>query len=379
MRASRLPLAAVALSLAAALAAGLLQRESPDTATAAVSVATVARHVPAAGPALSGDEVAWGEAGVDGGLAVLRARPGEAPRRVFEAAPATGENRRRHFGGVPAGLAGSASRLAFVTGVDTCHADGDAVSCSGTVTARAGGPAGPFEPLAAGCRTGGYASVAADGDTVATAISYATCDGREVAQVRVKEGDGAERVVYSREDVAVIRQVAVAGGLIAWTESGSPGIQTTLVVRELASGREVARVRAADFVGGRSGYDAFDVDADGTIVALGGPQPRCYYTCVVWMRVGDLRPRVVSRRALGGRVAISGGRILVATQRRLHAHRLVVLSLKGRVLRTLDRFSRRRAPVGELVLDGRRAAWGVSGDPDGAAPGGPGAVLTTTF
>lgn len=205
------------------------------------------------------------------------------------------------------------------------------------------------------CETGGYVSVDVEGGTVAAALSYTHCAGRDGTEVWVREGEAQPRMVYRGDRLAAIRQVRLAGGLIGWTEDTSAGVQRTLVVRELGSGRERMRIGARRFIGRRTGFDGFDLAEDGTVVAAGsGLNRRCDSGCVVWLRTGDRRRRVLSRRAWAGQVAISGRHLAFATETRL-----LVTTLGGKRIATLDRFHRRRTPIGELVLDGRRAAWGV--------------------
>jgi hypothetical protein len=58
-------------------------------------------------------------------------------------------------------------------------------------------------------------------------------------------------------------------------------------------------------------------------------------------------------------VAAAGGRVAYATERGGHPDRLILAGLDGHKLRTLERHGRKRQPVGEVALTGRRAAWSV--------------------
>lgn len=149
-------------------------------------------------------------------------------------------------------------------------------------------------------------------------------------------------------------------------------------MRDIVTNQEYARIPGRRFVGGRGDYEGFDIDADGTVVATGGPQPYCYYQCLYRMRLDDRRPRLVSRRVYDARqAAVSDGRLLFSTTRRREPHRLVVTDLDGKVLHTLDHLSRARRPVEELVLEGRRAAWGLSTSIEELSRQGE--VVTATF
>lgn len=99
-----------AAALLAALAAGDGRAEAPP------------RHrvteIPAAGPALDGRAVVWGEEYADGSLAVIRRRAGGRPR-VLTRIPGTGEeDRYLSFSGLAGGL--TASDGHFVYGLLSC-------------------------------------------------------------------------------------------------------------------------------------------------------------------------------------------------------------------------------------------------------------------
>ena len=361
----------VALTVVLA-AAGWAAGRHPDAPRAAQRLPV--QQLAFAGPALAGDAVVWGEEYRDGSLAVIRRRPGSRPAVVHRIAAPTGKNRERHFLGLPGALSASAAWTAYGLDDAIVTSDGDSVSAEANARGFAARRGEGFHDVQPTCGGAAYIATASDGDATAFGQTSADCDGRAGARVWLLERDAAPRLIYqSAEAHTGLRQVQLAGGWIAWSEGGSGAGDTQISVADRTSGTIVARLRPRDFAGGRS-FMAFDIDADGTVVALSGPQPRCYYVCVSWLNLRDRRAHTIARRALDGSVAIAGGRIAYVSQRRLFARRLIVARRDGRVVRRLGRFGRSPRPIGDLALTSRRVAWAVLHRDGDVVPGAPGSI-----
>jgi hypothetical protein len=334
------------------------------------------QHLAFAGPALAGGAVLWGEEYRDGSLAVIRERAGGRAAVVHRIAAPTGNNRERGFLGVPGALSASSTWTAYGLDDAIVTSHGDSVSSEANARGFAARGGAAFRDLLPACGGAGYIATASEGDALAIGQAGADCGGRSATRVWLFEGDAAPRLIYqSAETYVGLRQVQLAGPWVAWSEGGSGGGDTQITIADRASGAVVARLRPRDFAGGRS-FSAFDIDADGTVVALSGPQPRCYYVCVSRLNLRDRRSHTITRRAMDGSVAISGGRIAYVSRRGLFPRRLIVARRDGRVLRRLGRFGRSRRPIGDLALTRRRVAWAVvRGDGD-VVPGARGSIHT---
>jgi hypothetical protein len=346
--------------------------DDPQRATRSADAGPVQR-LAAAGPALGDRSIVWGEEYRDGSLAVVRKRLGQRAEVIRRIAAPNGKDRQRSFLGVPGALSASEHWIAY--GLDDAKvvADGDSVSIEANARAFASRNGGAFRDVLPQCDGAAYISTASDGDGVAIGQPGATCDGKFATRVWLIEGGEPPRLIYeSAEEHVGMRQVQLAGPWIAWSEGGSGGGDTKITVARRATGEVVSRLTTKDFAGGH-GFSAFDIDDDGNVVALSGPQPRCYYVCVTVRSVTGQTTRTISRRAIGGKVAIAGGRIAYVGQRRLHPTRLIITRLDGRVVRRLDRFGRSRRPLHDLALTDDRVAWAVlksAGDEVPDAPGG---------
>jgi hypothetical protein len=324
--------------------------------------ATPQRGLAAAGPALAGSAVVWGEERGDGSLAVVRRAAGGRARVVHRIAAPKGKHRRRAFGGVPGGLSASSTWIAYAQDDATVEVDGDSVSSEVDVRAYGSRNGGPFRDLLPGCGGAAYISTASEGDAVAIGQSSGECGGRDAGRVWLIEGQSPPRLLYESADPYLsIRQVQLAGPWLAWSEGGTGAGDTKITVVDRASGAVAAHYEPTDFAGGRT-FRAFDIDAAGNVAALSGPQPRCYYVCVTVRNVKGGARRTITRRAIDRTVAIAGGRIAYASQRHGLARRIVVTRLDGTVVRRLGRFGRSRQPIHDLALTPRRVAWAVVQD-----------------
>jgi hypothetical protein len=334
------------------------------------------QNLAAAGPALADRSIFWGEEYRDGSLAVVQKPLGGSPAVIHRIPAPEQRDHDRSFLGVPGALSASAHWVAY--GMDDAKVTGDGDSISSEANSRAFGSfdGGPFRDLLPDCDGAAYISTASDGPDVAIGQPGARCGGKEATRVWLIEGAASPRVIYeSTEEYVGMRQVQLAGPWVAWSEGGSGGGDEIITVADKATGTTVARYTTKDFAGGH-GFSAFDLDEKGNVVALSGPQPRCYYVCVTVRNIRGSSKRTISRRAIDGSVAIAGGRIAYVGQRRLRPTRIVVTNLRGRVIRRLDRFSRSRRPMHDLALTADRIVWAVLKSDGDAVPGAPGSIRT---
>ncbi len=330
----------------------------------------------AAGPALAGDAIVWGQQRRDGSLAVLRKPLGRPPRVLHRIPALKARNRVRSFSGLPGALSASTGWVAYGLNDATVQVDGDSFGVESSVRAFGSRGGGRFRSLLPRCDGAAYIATASEGDAVLIGQAGARCGGRDGTRVWLIEGARAPRLLYeSRERGLGMRQVQMAGTWVAWSEGGHGVGDERITVAERASGKVVARYTTKDFAGGR-GFRAFDIDDEGNVVALSGPQPRCYYDCVTVRNIRANTKRTISHRASHGSVAIAAGRIAFVERRRLWPRRIVLTDLSGRVLRHLDRFGRARRPLGDLALSRDRIAWAVLRGERDAAPGAPGSIET---
>lgn len=278
----------------------------------------------AAGPTITGDSVAWGTEYSDGSGAVK-----VDGRIVARFERMTGEGERRQFGGVPGALSASPTRMAYALNesrtIDT--GDGDSIGSEAHVVPFLSVNGSPFvNPL--GC-TGAYVSTAVDGDTVVLGvIGEQPCGGVYL--------DG--RKIDARGES---RQVRIAGPYVAWLDSVG---DDRITVADRATGAVIKAFTGA--------WQVFDIDERGTIVAAG----RRLET----FSLANPRPRVLARRLWSSTVATAAGRVAyISADSNAGPHRLLLLDLEGKRLRTLDRYGKRRWPEGEIALTDRWAAWSV--------------------
>jgi hypothetical protein len=301
----------------------------------------------AAGPAISGDSVVWGVEYRDGSGAV------KVDGRVVERfAPATGKRRSRSFTGVPGAVSASPTRLVYTRVDSRVVSQGSDYSASTSrFTPLVSVAGGPFtNPL--GCTTGSNVTTAVDGDTVVLGVmGPQPCAGVYV--------DG--RKIDTRGES---RQVRIAGPYVAWLDAPGGG-GDRITVADRATGTVLATYPAGS---GRRTWQVFDIDEQGTIVAVQGSR-------LVTFSLTAPQPRVLARRLWGSSVALAAGRVAyISADANIGPDRLLLVDLNGKVIKRLDRYGERRWPEGELALTDRWAAWSVK-RATYSEPTGPGTVF----
>jgi hypothetical protein len=325
---------------------------------------TVARRTPAVGPALAGDLVAWGEESRTGAVRIVVGAPGREPLLAYRIRPATARRTDRAFMHIPAAFAASATTFAALMYTGTVTQSGsDSVSTAVTLAAVAGPFRGPVTALSGSIPARGDApcraphsspeAVDVDGDRIAVGAAGYDCRPDSARPLSVTVYDGGRQSGVPVPD-GEIRHVELAGRFVAWIHRGAV---ETLVVHDLESGVDVARVTTHD-VGARSIDDAA-LQADGTVAFThGGRRDRR------GVRLGVLVPglpgtRILDRHVSDRGLAVAAGRVLYerVLDRDGFERDLILGSLSGGPVRRLGHFSERRRRVGEIDLDATRATW----------------------
>jgi hypothetical protein len=283
-----------------------------------------------AGPAIAGDSVAWGTEYSDGSGAV------KVDGRIVARFDApVGEGLGRGFGGIPGAVGFSPTRLAYALEdtrrLDT--GDGDSGAHAAQVTPMLSVAGATFtNPL--GC-TGAYVTTAVEGETVLLGVKgQPPCAGLYLDGRRIADGDPC--------------QVRIAGPYIAWRD-GQCGGGERLVVADRTSGAVLATYPASR----RRSWGVFDLDERGNVVAVQGGR-------VVTFSLSAPKPRVLAKGLWSSTIATAGGRVAyISVDENVGPDRLVLMDLKGKVLKRLDRYGKRRWPEGEIALTDRWVAWSV--------------------
>jgi len=283
-----------------------------------------------AGPTISGDSVVWGTEYSDGTGAVK-----VDGRVVARFERLTGKGEKRQFGGTPGAVSASATRLAYT--LDDSRqlpgGDGDSGASEVRVQPYLSIAGSPFtNPIGPDC-VAAYVSTAIEGDTVVISIyGSSACAGVYINGRKVSA-------------VSNVRQVRIAGPYVAWDEWQGAG--EAITVADAATGAVLRRFPAPR---GKH-FDAFDLDERGNVVTSTGR--------LVTFNLTDPTPRTLAKK-VWGRVAIAGGRVAyVSPTKTSGPDRLLLIDLRGKVLRRLDRFHDRRQPEGEVALTDRWVAWSV--------------------
>jgi len=326
---------------------------------------TVARRTPAAGPALAGDLVAWGEESRTGAVRIVVGAPGREPLLAHRIAPATARRTDRAFMHIPAAFAASATTFAALmyTGTVT-HSESDSVSTSVALAAVGGPLRGPVTTLSGSipargdlpCRAPGSSpdAVDVDGDRIAVGAASYDClpDHAPPVSVTVHKPGSAVTVALP---AGAIRHVELAGRYVAWIHRGEV---ETVVVHDLDSGADVARVTTRD-LGALTIGDAA-LQADGTVAfTYGGGLPNRRGARLAVLVPGLPGTRVIDQHVSDRGVALAADRVLyerVLSEQRFSSL-LLVRPLTGGPVRHLAQFTERRRRVGEIDLDTTRATW----------------------
>ena len=352
---------------------------------------TVARRTAAAGPALAGDTVAWGEETRAGAVQVLRGAPGASPQLVHEIPAATAAKTRRGFMSYPSSFAASAEAFAALTVTATVTDEGFDHVTETSEQAAVGGPLpGPGallggsipERVVPGCQgvADGVTGVDVDAGRIAVARYTVACDSDGPPQLSISVHDAT-----GRRDVPVsggldIITVRIAGDYLLWVQRDLRS-RDEIVLYDLARGAEVRRVRMRD-LRSHDGRDAA-LQADGTVAfafsrRLGGLK---FGSRLAWFSAADPRLRVVAMRGWIGKLALRDGRVLYEHELRARWASEVVLRPLGGKPRRLARYGARRSLVGTLDLDATRAVWAVEPrrPSDDQPTGRPGRIVLRTL
>jgi hypothetical protein len=304
-------------ALVAAVALGI----AAPTASAATALPGTA----AAGPVIVGDSVLWAEGS-------LIKKDGQVVATAPDPTPAEGLTDRSIQG-----LAASPTRLLYVR-ADRARED-DAAGTSlerDRLSPWLSSDGGGTFTNSTGC-AGQWAGAAIEGDTVVVA-QQAPCQGVFVNGQRFG-------TPWS------VTQVRIAGPYVAWIDLGQGSSTSVIEVDDVKSGHPIAT-----FPGHSNYWQAFDIDAQGNIVAVRNDGK------LVAFSVKKRKQRVLSKRA-GAYVETAGGRIAyISTDGRNHLRSLNLIDRKGKVLRRLDRFTSRRQPAGTIALTENRIAWSAGGN-----------------
>jgi hypothetical protein len=176
-----------------------------------------------------------------------------------------------------------------------------------------------------------------------------------------------------------IRDVALAGRYLAWTEWGTP---SRVVVHDLAAGAAVLSLPARA-VATRQ-FDELALQADGTVAFSFDNRRSGRGATLAWAAPGRPGVRQLDRHVgFYVELALDGGRVLyerVMSERRFTGE-LVLRPLEGGGGRRLAFFPERRRRVGGLDLEGGRAAWAVQPTRRGydPRPTGPARIVVRTL
>jgi hypothetical protein len=300
-------------------------------ATAAALVAPAPRTL-VAGPVLAGpDMVVWGEQ--QDGLSVLRAWP--AQRALWQSASSS-------FAGP---LAASRAVVAFSRSFDPCAAQ-PGIACPVETETLAGLPGGSLRRVGSlqRCAVGEARPLAVLGSFVARIAL--DCD-TNTARAEVRDAHAGFRLLVTRP--AACCRIAAAGRFVAWS-SGRAVDVFDLRARKLAYR---ATVPGADPIA------AFDVQDDGTLALVLGPDPEGRLT-LAWRSSGSATLHrfafAVQLPASGPQVRLVGGRVVVERAASRSAQ-LVAAPLDGGPPRTLARFGGATEQVGGFDAAGGLVTW----------------------
>jgi hypothetical protein len=362
------------------LAASILLLAAAAPASADVRV----RGELGGGPAFAGDGVAW----VESSRNAVRVLTGDR-RLLHRIGPPTARRTTRDIPGGRPGVfdASATTYAAFASTSTVTSSESDSVSSASTFAAF-GGPLGAPPAMLAGCvpargdlgcgeicRWPG--AVAVDGDRIAVSESGGPCDRPEEWQAWITiHSPGGSRTVDADLGLPLreVRHLRLAGGFLAWVSWDTPH---EVVVYDLAAGAVVVRLTARD-LGARS-IQELALQVDGTVVFLyDGRRDRLGYR-LGWTGPGQPGVRMIDREVGYSDIALDGGHVLyerILSERRFTGE-LVLRAVAGGPARKLAHFPERRRRVGDVDLQGGRAAWAVQPMRRGydAPPRGPARIV----
>jgi len=148
-----------------------------------------------------------------------------------------------------------------------------------------------------------------------------------------------------------VSQLRLAGPYVAWLEVG-PYVgrySGNITVADVSTGAKLATFKISG-----APWGAFDIDAQGNIVAVHGHN-------LLAFTVKNAKKQTLSKRAMSY-LATAGGRIAyVSTDAKgKTARSLNLIDFKGKVVKRLYRYGTRVSPIGDLALTDTRAAWSIT-------------------
>jgi hypothetical protein len=326
----------------------------------------------AAGPALAGDSVMWGEEARNGAVRVMMGAPGREPLLVHRVRPATARKTERGFGGT---LSASAQRFAAIVSTSTVtFEESDSITTASTNAAVSGRFGQPVEIVSGsiprrgdqGCERGTVyerpEAVAVNGDRVAVGVISDECGPDERPwDDGVVIVAGTTRTTIRTGQQGFIRDVALAGRYVAWVRNAE---EDEVVVHDLVTGAAVLRVTQDDVAA--RGFDELALQDDGTVAFLVSNRRS---QRVMWASPATPGVQRLARGSEFRDLALAGGRALYerVVSRRRFTGELLVRPLSGEP-RRLAFFPERRRRVGDLDLTATHATWAVQPTERGYEP-----------
>jgi hypothetical protein len=314
--------------------------------------------MPVAGPVLHGDQVAWGEGGIEGGdgtgpIRVLVASPGHATRLVYESRPSKGRP-EWWFGDFVA----SPRRISLVRSWSNCEpAPYD--QCGAETDIAVGTPAEDFRLLPRhdkGCEYEPASHhVDLDGDRMV--FSGALCAPRCGPCPRIAVDDVTDatppRILAPKPKA--VDDIRVAGSFIAARSVSWEWV----AVYELPSGKLVYKAPLP-------ASSKIDLQADGTLVAAWWQRER---TMAAWFSPKESWKHVIpispvlhhSYEDQAPEIAVRLVNDHLAFERQVTPEKseLVVTDLNGKLVQRVASFDDKQARVGDFDFDGKRVTWAM--------------------
>jgi hypothetical protein len=322
---------------------------------------------PAVGPAFAGHSVVWGEQRASGELSVFERRPERSMVRLYHASAPSDRNVEQSFLGLPGTLSASAHWIGFGLSRDQCTTDGDSVACEANARAIGSRNGGAFHSLLPHCGPAAYITTSAYGDALAVAQSEASCDGQRATRVWLLQGGSAPVDAVRLDQGRVVDQVVTAGHWIAWL------IDHDDIRIARLNGSAVTAQRSVAGLPRRGGVMRIALDASGRLAAASSGQTGT----TIWQAPPGGTPQRVTQRATGDTLALEDRRLVYELQRNRTHSDLILSTLSGHRLRTIDRLATtNRVIVGDVTLGRDRVTWATAASRD---PGSAGAIHVATL